>query len=164
MHWRISTPPSWVFEPIIGGPIVTGSGGVEPIPADQLISADKKYVLYVVKWTPQSLEVTPAHFSEMNLPIFFHSHPPLPVSTTLQLLVSPVAGTGERGEHTHAPSGGSGASPTDVRRAELQLGKVPWILWRQVAHQLPHSSWDHGGTMRREDSPDSEKSIEKSSA
>ena len=82
----------------------------------------------------------------MNLPFFFHSHPPLPVSTSLQLLVSPVAGTGERGEHTHAPSGGSGASPTDVRRAELQLGKVPWILWRQVAHQLPHSSWDDGGT------------------
>lgn len=97
-------------------------------------------------------------------PIFFRSHPPLPVSTSLQLLVSPVAGTGERGEHTHAPSGGSGASPTDVRRAELQLGKVPWILWRQVAHQLPHSSWDHAGTMRREDPPDSEKSIEKSSA
>ena len=56
---------------------------------------------------------------------------------------SPVAGTGERGEHAHAPSGGGGARPSDVRRAELQLGKVPWILRRQVAHQLPHRSWDH---------------------
>ena len=47
--------------------------------------------MYCMLWSepPQSLEVTPAHFSEMNLPFFFRSHPPLPVSTSLQLLVSP---------------------------------------------------------------------------